>query len=242
MTEALIIPAESPAPEQEIVSRGYVPAPEQPSWFRARVDALLGRTLDGRPKLRVVWGCDAKGFPNADPEEPKYVNPEDPEAGWDCWILEQFVGPEFFGDPDAWEKGRWTTTPEGQRVALMAPYPSRGEYVFIMPLATPAGEPLPLTDDVADFISQLVRTLHGRPHNSYTNQQLIAQRLEQVKTWRAARQAARDARLAEVRERHRSKQDDTNTRQTREWSFSKLPIHSEGARTLASKILGRGDE
>jgi hypothetical protein len=225
--------------EQEIITRGYVPAPEQPSWFRARMDALLGRTLDGRPKLRVVWGCDAVGFPNADPDEPKYVNPDDPEQGWDCWILEQFVGPEFFGDPDTWERGRWGWSEEGRRVELMAPYPSRGEYVFIMPLSSPSGEPLPLNDEVADFVASLVRSLHNRPHNAYTNQEQIAKRMADVREWREQKRAASEARLGEIRERHRSKAEQTNTESTRAWS---MPSVTEGARALASKILKRGTE
>jgi hypothetical protein len=216
-----------------------VPAPELPSWFEARLAALLGRTLDGRPKLRVVWGCDAKGFPNADPREHKYVHPDDPEAGWDCWILEQFVAPEFFGTPEDWERGRWGWI-DGQSVELMAPYPSRGEYVFIMPLAAPDGSPLPLNDEVADFVSELVRKLHDRPHNAYTNQQLIAKRIADVRDWREQKRVASQARLEEIKERHRSTQDDTNTKATREWS---LPSLTDGARSLASRILGnRGQE
>lgn len=238
MSELIINPAPTPEPEpeQEIVSRGYVPAPDQPSWFRARMDALLGRTLDGRPKLRVVWGCDAKGFPNVDAEEPKYVHPDDPEQGWDCWILEQWVEPSFFGDPDSWEKNRWGWI-DGRRVELTAPYPSRGEYVFIMPLSTSAGEPLPLNEEVSAFVASLVKTLHDRPHNSYTNQQLIAQRIKSVREWRAQNRAASDARLKEIGERHKSKADELNTLHTRRYS---LPSLTEGARSLASKILNRG--
>ena len=35
------------------------PAPEVPKWFTKELTKLGGKTPDGEPKIRLVWGCDA---------------------------------------------------------------------------------------------------------------------------------------------------------------------------------------
>lgn len=194
---------------KEIYRPEYSPAPEVPSWFEARLRAL---------GLRVVWGMDARGFPWPDNRQVKYVSPNDPEIGWACFILEQYVGPEFFGDPDEWEKNRWVWSDEGKRVEVMAPYPSRGEWVFVQQLATPDGDPMPLTEQVADYISMLVHVHHTTPHNGYTQQKLIAERIEKIQRLREERRRAGAEQLEINFDESARTAAITNARQSRVWN------------------------
>jgi hypothetical protein len=224
-----------PEDSKEIYRPEYSPAPEIPSWFAARLRAIGGETLSGQTKLRVVWGMDARGFPWPD-NELKYVSPNDPLVGWACWILEQWVEPAFFGKPDEWEKRRWGWI-DGKRVELMAPYPSRGEYIFIQQLATPAGESFLLSEQMLDYISWLVQNAHTRPHNAYTQQTLIGERLQAIRDWREEKRKESEERLAEAFDEHATRADDANRRATRAWS---LPSVSEKARNLAAGFFKRG--
>ncbi len=210
------------------------PSPEIPSWFEARLSAVGGTTLDGRPRLRVIWGQDAKGFPWPDNEHPKYISPNNALKGWSCFILEQYAGPEFFGDPGEWEKARFAWGEDGQRHEIMAPYPSRGEYVLVQPLCTPDGEPLPLTDAVADYVSALMKEHHSRPLNAYTSQKLIAERLDAINRAREEKRQEGAARLEIHYDESATRADATNARQTREWN--KLPA---AALSRAREFLSR---
>ena len=160
---------------------------------------------------------DARGFPWPDNSSLKYISPLDATQGWACWILEQFVEPSFFGDADEWERNRWSWE-KGQRVEVMAPYPSRGEYVFVQQLATPEGEPFPLTESVLDYVSWMMRNLHSRPHNGYTQQQLIAERMKAIREERERRQKEVDAALEVQYDEAATRADQVNVGMTREWS------------------------
>jgi hypothetical protein len=212
----------------------YSPAPEIPSWFAARLKALSGESLDGRPRFRVVWGMDARGFPYPDNSELKYVSPHDPTVGMACWILEELVKPEFFGDPDEWERGRWTWL-DGKQVEVTAPYPHRGEYVMVQHLTAPDGSFMPLSDAVADHISYLVRISHQKPHNGFTNQRLITERMDKIKRWQEERRKETEALLAEQFDRHATTADETNASATREWS---LPASLRAASVKLNTLIG----
>lgn len=210
---------------KEVYRAEYAPAPEIPSWFEARLRAL---------GMRVVWGMDARGFPWPDNRQVKYVSPNDPEVGWACFILEQFVEPAFFGDPDDWEKNRWKWV-DGRLVETMAPYPSRGEWVFVQQLATPDGEPMPLNEQVADYVSWLVRTHHQRPLNGFTNQTEIAARIDAIKKLREERRKETDAQLETVFDEAATKSEETNTRATREWNKVPAAALARARQFLANK-------
>ncbi len=133
------------------------------------------------------------------------------------------MNPEFFGDPEEWERARWGRQ-DGKRVEIMAPFPHRGEYVFVQYIMTPAGEAMPLTDDVADYVAMLVRTRHRMPHNGYTSQRLIAERLEAIRREREEKRRETDAMLAEIGDRHRTRQEETNALGTRAYSLPRIEL------------------
>jgi hypothetical protein len=214
-------------------------APEIPSWFEARVTAVFGTTLSGKPKGRVVWGGDARGFPWPD-NQLKYISPLDPTVGWACFVLEQFVSPEFFGMEDVWERNRWTWDGEGKRVELMAPYPRGGDYVLVQPLVTPDGEAFPLTEGVAEYISWLVKTNHETPHNGYTQQQFIRERIEKIQKAKAERRKEADEHLKVVADEAATRADRANLGMTREYSLpSERPAPFAALRAKAAQFLSK---
>jgi hypothetical protein len=224
------------APEQgqRIYRASYQPPPDKPPFFDARLAQIGGRLLNGDPKLRVVWGCDARGFPWPDNQQLKYICPDDPEAGWACWILEQFVTSDFFGDPGEWERNRWRWQ-DGRNVEVMAPFPSGGEYVFVMQLATPDGETFPLGDQALTFIEWLVASHHTTPHNGYTQQKFIGERLDKIKAAQAERSRASDERLAAIYDAA-TRQDELNRTGGR--LYGRGLLHDlPGARPAARRIL-----
>lgn len=223
--------------DKSIYRGSYAPAPSKPSFFDARLAQIGGTRLNGDPKLRVVWGCDARGFPYPDNQSLKYISPLDPEVGWACWILEQWVGPEFFGDPGEWERGRWEWV-DGRNVEIMAPFPHAGEYVFVMQLATPDGDPFPLGDQALTFIEWLVSNHHRTPHNAYTQQRLIADRLQKIRAAQDERRREIDAALAAAYEEAASKTEAANAAQTRAYD-NRFSGGAGALRAKAARLLTR---
>lgn len=223
--------------DKAIYRATYSPAPALPPFWEARMAQIFGRRINGEPKGRVVWGCDARGFPHPDNQELKYASPNDPLVGWNCWVLEQWVGPQFFGDPDEWERLRWAWV-DGRRVEVMAPFPHEGEYILVMPLATPNGEPFPLGDQALEFIEWLMAGHHQAPHNAYTQQQLIAARLEKLRAAREERRKEVGDELAKRREEILSKTEQTNAAQTRAYD-NRFAGAAGDLRARAARFLGR---
>lgn len=192
--------------------------PRIPDWFAERLTRAGGTTLSGLPKVRVVHGENARGFPMPDPEALRYCDPADALKPWGCFILEEWMPPEFFGDPDEWERQRWAWGDDGRRHEIMAPFPSRGEYVFVQPLI--AGRIVfPLSEQVAQYVEALIRDRHATPQNTFTNAQLTKRRVEAMKEARAAKQAEMDARLAVIADEAATRAEAVNAGETRAYSL-----------------------
>ena len=189
-----------------------------PDWFADRLTNAGGTTLSGLPKVRVVHGENARGFPMPDNEALKYVDPNDPLEGWGCFILEEWMPPEFFGDPQEWERQRWALGGDGRRHEIMAPFPSRGEYVFVQPLAAPDGTPFPLTEQIAQYVEWLVRQRQQTPVNTYTNAQLTARRVEAMREAQEQKRREASERLAVIADECATRAEDVNREATRVYS------------------------
>lgn len=190
-----------------------------PEWFERRLTNAGGTTLSGLSKVRVVHGEHARGFPMPDKDALKYINPENPLEPWGCFILEEWMPPEFFGDPEEWERQRWAVGDDGVRYEIMAPFPSRGEYVFVQPLVTPDGHAFPLSEQVAEYVEWLVHERRRVPVNTYTNAQLTRNRIDAMREAQAAKERETAARLELIADEKRSRAEEINAGETREWSI-----------------------
>lgn len=116
--------------------------------YKKELDALRGRNLYGEPNIRVVWGASERDHL----DRPKYVSPNG--KPWECWILERYQKPEFFGDRGDWEKkASFYDDIHQEWVDLRGPFPTRGAYVMVAPL-TMDGSYLPMDDAMMRAISE----------------------------------------------------------------------------------------
>ena len=156
-------------------SKVYVPAPARPPRFDQRIDAICGFTLSGQPKLRVVWGWNARCFRNGNPDALKYPNP----ALLNRWLIEQWVSASFYGTRQQWEDSRYFTDDTGKKTDMLGEYPYRGDYILVQPLLAPDGGYTPLDENVITFINMMRKDFESRTQNAFSGVQLKLQ-MEQM--------------------------------------------------------------
>lgn len=193
--------------------------PRIPDWFAERVTRAGGTTLDGRPKVRVVHGDTARGFPMPERGMLKYLDPEDASKPWDCFILEEFRPPEFFGDRDLWDRLMFEVDDEGNRRQIMAPFPYRGEYVFVQPLVAPSGLPFAMTEQVAEYIEFLITLRRAQADNAYSTAQMQRDRIEAMRKAREEKERERAERLEVIADDMRRRAEVVNAGETRVMSL-----------------------
>lgn len=193
--------------------------PRIPVWFAERLKNAGGTTLSGLPKVRVVHGENARGFPMPDRHAFKYLDPEDASQPWGCFVLEEWRPPEFFGDRAEWERERWAWGSDGQRHEIMAPFPSRGEYVFVQPLVAPSGAPFQLTGQVADYVEWLIQARRAQADNAYTNAQLTLRRIDAMRAAQEERRKQAEERLAVIADEMQTRAEEANLADTRAYSL-----------------------
>lgn len=98
---------------------------------------LGGRNYKGEPRLRTVWGGEERRWDG----KFKYYDPFDARKPMECWIVEVWMPPKFFGDPADWN------------TAMCGPFPSEGVYGIKTPLMDYNG-PLPLTEETFNCIKR----------------------------------------------------------------------------------------
>jgi len=187
--------------------------PELPKWFEEKLNAKFGYSLNGYPKLKVVFAPYVRDFRG----NHKYINPLTNRT-FECWVLTRRVNPSFFGDPADWEKDRWFNDDVSQRkVDTKGEYPHEGDYIFICPLSND-GEFLPLTESVFHAICAKVKV------DEEFAEKTAAERLEQMQQSDAEKQTAADKRSKEIEgerdEYYRSNWDRINKGATRGYSIT----------------------
>ena len=148
---------------------------EAPEGVRRRLEAAGGTNRFGEPNFRAVWGGARLGWIGGKWEdrdangrliresvsvrlEPKYVP-------LDRWHIERWCPAEMYGSPEDWERATAEIV-DGQTVAALGPYPSRGEYEHVMTLAGPGGEFVQLTPSVVERLAQLIERSRELPRRA----------------------------------------------------------------------------
>lgn len=110
---------------------------------------------EDRPRYRVVFGPDQRDHLGRN----KYIAPMG--GLLECWILEQWQPPKFFGTPEEWNKDRYFYDDVNQvTVDVKGPYPNRGRYTMVLPL-TENGTFLPLSEQLKEEIAIRIRANEG---------------------------------------------------------------------------------
>ena len=137
-----------------------------------RLELAGGRNRFCEPNYRAVWGWNRLAwiggkFEDRDSngallrerielrKEPKY-------PAVNRWHIERWVPPEVYGSPRTWYAQTNEIT-NGQTVAALGPYPSRGEYEHCFTLETPQGEFIQLTPTIAEHIATAIERSRLKP-------------------------------------------------------------------------------
>jgi hypothetical protein len=145
---------------------------ETPESVARRLELAGGRSRFGEANYRAVWGWNRLAwiggkFEDRDEQsalirerielrkEPKY-------PAVNRWHIERWVPPEVYGSPRAWY-AQTNEIANGQSVAALGPYPSRGEYEHCFTLETPGGEFIQLTPTVAEHVARAIEYSRGKP-------------------------------------------------------------------------------
>lgn len=182
-----------------------------PQWFSDQLKNIGGINKYGQPNLRVVWGPEqrreyglCKGFY-------KYCDPNNPDKPMECWILETWIPPEFFGDPSEWNYD------------LLGPFPREGQYGLKSPLIiyNSAGEPYAVELDE----SCLTAIREKQFADIQWSKQNAARRLEMIEEQIAKSEAFRreraDKEADDLFDHYTSHQHELDQADKRVWSFPK---------------------
>lgn len=149
---------------------GYVEAPAKSPWFDTSLRLIGGSNPLGQPMLKVSWGWDCRVFRNENPEALAYPGPF-----LERWILEKWLPPEFFGTKQEWSRHRYIKSGDGKKIDCLGEFPRQGRYGMVMPLiaaglhGTKAGDYLPCSNDVLQFIEMNVDQILNNTAKAYTS-------------------------------------------------------------------------
>jgi hypothetical protein len=181
--------------------KSYVPAPPIPAFFSRGLTHKGGLNEHGQPNLIVEWGMDARD----ERGRVKFMNPNDWELGWACFILQRWASPDFY-DYNQWQQMRYDTElVDSQYADLLGEFPRQGRYLFLAPLATMAedglpDEPLPLSSRVLDDIRKQVG-YGALKHDQALQSMAIHRERKRLKSQQALRKALDDYKENEAERR-----------------------------------------
>lgn len=127
--------------ESEIVKAGNVPAPVELKTWQARIDNIAGKTVEGRSRLRIVWGQSKEAtiwcLGRRRHKYPFYRYEADGEIhdiGTPRFYVEELHDIAELKHNDGWEAARYQW--EGlERLDVLGPMPEEGFYTSVFLIA-----------------------------------------------------------------------------------------------------------
>jgi hypothetical protein len=113
-----------------------------PEWVPELLQRF-GTNLLGEPNYRIVWSEDRLEWRDGMWSR-KYGD------GLDRWVLEQWVGPSFYGNPAEWEAVK---TEDG--TSVLGPFPYRGDYEHSLTFAC-NNDFIPLSYSLIELTCQVI--------------------------------------------------------------------------------------
>lgn len=184
---------------------------EIPEFFKKAVDDIGGKNLYGEPRYRVVWSKDQRWETGLLKGCPKYLWPDGREM--ECWILEVWYPPQYFGDPKEWNED------------ICGEFPYKGLYGIKSPLVRVhfnEFEPLPLNEGTLDSIRQ--KHLHDLEFSQLDAAERYRAIIEQQTVWQKNRTKLAEQQADELFEHYHAHCDELDNADNRVWS---MPKHLE---------------
>lgn len=127
--------------ESEIIKAGNQPSPADLSIWQRRIDDIVGKTVEGRPRLRIVWGqsFDATTWimGRRRMKYPFWRYEEDGEIrdiGTPRFYVEELHDIAELKKNDGWESSRYQWN-ELERIDVLGPMPEEGFYTSVFLIA-----------------------------------------------------------------------------------------------------------
>lgn len=124
--------------ESQIVKAGNRPSPVDLSVWQKRIDQIAGKTVEGRSRLRIVWGQDFRTTAMTVMGRPRLKYPfwryeeggEIHDIGTPRFYVEELHDITELKKDDGWEKARYQW--EGlERLDVLGPMPEEGFYTSV---------------------------------------------------------------------------------------------------------------
>lgn len=188
--------------------------PSKPDWFDKELEKIAGKNIFGDSNLRIVWGASQRDHNG----KYKYVFPDNGKP-MNCWVLERWMPPGFFGGKEAWERDRMFYDDVSQKwVDLKGSYPTRGGYVMITPLCKEDGSHIPADWDLLYAVKRRIRKDEEFASQSMWKRNDLIQ--DEFARQQRLREQEADKRQEDIREYHLKHWDEINRSVTRGYSIT----------------------
>src|SRR5262245_7181151 len=127
--------------EARIVEAGDCPSPVNLYSWQERIDAIVGKTVEGRSRLRIVWGQDFGSASMICVEKrihkyPFWFRPDGTTIGKPRYFVEELHDLGELKRNDAWERARHRRNAVGEIVEdVLGPIPEEGFYTPVFMIA-----------------------------------------------------------------------------------------------------------
>lgn len=173
-----------------------------PEFFQKAIEDIGGKNLYGEPRYRVVWSKDRRWESGLLKGCPLYLWPDGREM--ECWILEVWHPPHFFGDPAEWNED------------ICGEFPYKGYYGIKSPLVmVQHGEFIALELNEGTLNSIRQKHLHDLEWSETSAANQLKAIIEQQTVWQKNRTLLADKEADDVFDHyhaHRSELDNADNR------------------------------
>lgn len=191
---------------------------EIPEFFKKEIERIGGTNLYGQPRYRVVWSKDRRWENGLLKGCPMYLWPNGREM--ECFILEVWYPPQYFGDPAEWNE------------SICGEFPYKGFYGVKSPLATLVDGDIfvmPLNESTLDAIRR--KHLHDLEWHETNASDRLRAIIEQQTVWQKHRVELADKEADELFDHYNAHKQELDNDDNRVFS---MPKHLD--------ILGKGSK